>query len=361
MSVGTRIWRTYVNRSMSLLGLICFLLLSAPADSAQSGESQSIRVDGVIREFAMSPDGRWLCVIAKNKQVLLWDTRTRSSIVLTSTGKHFWGGFSPDSTRLGIFAGGNTHAAWQLRVAGDWARCPEFERFQMPGIIRQRESAVFVPNSTECIALTTFEEPNAEPEFHFEYRGYRCDCRNRKCEPLGIEPLYDYVIDLSISPNGRTLAISRTENIEVFDLATARVLSEQRSWLAKLAFSPDSKLLAAVLWIEPTDDRPNRGEISVCKVENGVRVVEVDLGPQHAQSTVFSSDGRRLVFADASQAIFVLPIRTGARPVSVSQDRRVDAVQRLDDQRFIAFQQEAGTLTWWDATSSLIAAKTATQ
>lgn len=126
--------------------------------------------------------------------------------------------------------------------------------------------------------------------------------------------------------------------------------------MAKLTFSPDSKLLAATQWIEPIDDRPNRGEILVCNVENEDQVVEFDLGPQHARSTVFSSDGRRLVFADATQAIFVLPIRKGARPVSVPQDRRVDAVQRLDDQRFIAFQQEAGALTWWDATASLVAA-----
>jgi WD40 repeat protein len=121
------------------------------------------------------------------------------------------------------------------------------------------------------------------------------------------------VMRTDCSTDGKYLAVPRGNDLFVFETPSGRLLRTLQGpggEMRRVAFSPDSRLLAAVAW-----DGPRKNLVRVWDVADGWKVLDREPLPDlQVDHVTFRGDGKQLVVSGgAGQPLYVADARTGAR------------------------------------------------
>lgn len=215
------------------------LTSTQPAEVIESGMN--------INNIDFSPDGRWLLVTSNDTiEARLWDTASREQLKTLS-------GFQTAAPVYNAWFGGDSaHILWVSR-------------------------ATVQPMSVESGQLG--------PELNHE----------------------DFVNDAELSPDGRLIATAAYGSVQddylpilsIWNAANGEmlaVLPYEKDAFTTLAFSPDSRLVAAA----------NRGRVTIWDAANPQLLVELNSGTDFIGALVFSPDGSQLasISSDGTLAIW---------------------------------------------------------
>jgi len=102
------------------------------------------------------------------------------------------------------------------------------------------------------------------------------------------------VFDCAFSPDGRTLAATACGEIQLWDVATGRLIRHLKGSKCQrhLVFSPDGKTLASAMYLPSQGSFFNRASVQLWDVQSGRPKRSL---PRVGESIAFSRDGRHLI------------------------------------------------------------------
>lgn len=243
-----------------------------------------------------SPDGRWLAS-AGSDGVRLWDAITGRELAGLAAGDCGGVAFQPD--RRGLWTSGESGLCqWPLvdpaKAGGRLQIGPPRKLVVHSGLYRLARS-----RDGRTLAACGFSGPAV---LYREQHGGR---------PLWLRD-HPSAGFLALSPAGNTLAAGAWHGagIKVWDVATARVVTDLHSTDAQVAFSPDGRLLAAGTEGEYRSWRTDTWE------PGGLRLAREQLsvpGP-----LAFSPDGRMLAIAPTAHKVRLVDPANGREYVTLT-------------------------------------------
>jgi WD40 repeat protein len=224
----------------------------------------------------------------------------------------------------------------------------------------------------------TDEKPNVEAK------------GTRKAKELGQS---DYFMDLTFSPDGKTLALaSGNSTVKLWDAASGAVVQTLKSHSASVnavAFSPDGKTLASVsgdmtvkLWGAPTGDlqktleghsdwvmaiafSPDSKQIASGSVDQTIKLWDAQTGDlqktlkgyfDSINAVAFSPNGRMLVSASGNGTVILWNLATGAVVQTFKgHSDSINAISFSLDGRMLASASNDQTVILWNfATGAVV-------
>ncbi|GIM93712.1 nSTAND1 domain-containing NTPase [Paractinoplanes toevensis] len=324
-------------------------------DQSHSTPPPSLRVspEGDFVSVAFSPDGRTLATGTLNRRLKLWDIADLSRPVALGRGTTAFRGllrgltFTPDGRTL-IVGEDQEVSRWDIANPAEPVRLPAM----LPGA-----SAPFSLSADGRTLVTA----NGGDEPEAPTRAIVWDLsRPRHPSRAGVPVIDKGVVQLALSPDGRTLAIGRgdwtTALWNIADPAHPALigapLAGHRNLLSAMAFAPNGRILATgsadssvALW--EIHDRVRPGILSTTKIARG----------QPPFSVGYRPDGRVLATATLGDdgiapEVTLWDVTQPARPAPIGNALTGLAAPAIfsPDGHTLAALTDAGDVRLWDVT-----------
>ena len=189
--------------------------------------------------------------------------------------------FSPRGDRIAAAVGKDRIAVWSL---------PDGKRLQELNFPDRTIAALFAPSDQIIVALAGGA---------IEVRAIASGAEVGRIKADGRQSV------LAVSADGRLLATSHTERIQLWDSSgkLLRTFGHEFGGMSSLAFSPDGTLLASAGY---------DANVHFWDVASGQRKTTVPDQLLTTFAIAFTADGRRLVTGGASGAIEIVDVQTGS-------------------------------------------------
>ncbi|NTU49877.1 MAG: CHAT domain-containing protein, partial [Desulfobulbaceae bacterium] len=344
-----------------------------------------VRHTEYVSDLVFSPDGTMLATGSYDKTIVLWDIKDHTHITIYETLKSSFPieslAFSPSG---------------QILASGDISGNLTFWNVKS----KQKVDQLFAAHSSYITSLAFIIDDNtmASASYDGTIMLWDIETLQRIGEPLrGHEPGYasqyqDYVMDLAVSPDGKTLASgSADQTIILWDLATGEQIGQplkgHNNTVNTVAFSPDGSILASagadftiLLWDwrnEKTIGQPLKGHTSsidsIAFAPDGKFLVSSDQSgqsilwdlnashrlarsiqvPAGAWDVTFSPDGNMLASGGSDGKIVLWDV-TNQKPLGVpllGHQKDVASVAFSPDGRLLASCSIEGQMILWDVTT----------
>ena len=258
--------------------------------------------DSVSYKVAWSPNGSWLAAGRKYGRVDIWDAESGEilhaliphedyvkGIAWSSDDK--WLASANDGGDLYIWNAAENEGFYLWKSTGDWT-------FNSP--------ITWAPEGELLATLRRFDEEEAG------YYGVALEiwdvAENRRVQVLE-NPQGKWISCFSWSPNGSWLAIAGSEDyIYILDVSTNKVhlkFDTSLYWIQNLAWSPDSKLLASIGYLDPLiDTNPEmKDQLQIWDISNGEQIGNINLDHANWESIAWSPDGTMIAYTDSGQLV----------------------------------------------------------
>ena len=153
------------------------------------------------------------------------------------------------------------------------------------------------------------------------------------------------VLALALAPDGKTLAVSTDDGLQVFEVSAEKVIGKwsARTWGYALTFFRDGEMLAA---------GQANGGISFWDVRTGKRRMMVKGHARLVESLSFSADGAKLASGGNDGKVALWAVETGRRLLSIDvRDPILRAALSPDGKTLAVVPSTEERATLWDATS----------
>jgi WD40 repeat protein len=235
--------------------------------------------------------------------------------------------FGPDSQSLATTDDAGRVKIWQADAVGGWYTRGALE---VHGYVL---AVAFAPDG-RCLAVGYRESDMALWELKPEIQEHS----------WGI--LREGASQLTISPDGRTLALSRAgaPEIRLWDLDTGRcrmtLLGDSDS-AAVVAFAPDGRTLASATWTSPRS-------ILIWDLATGQTERRINGIGNPCLTVAYSPDGRWLASACQDRSVGIWNVQTGALALTIAgHSRPTQSVAFSPDGRVLATVSGDGTGSIW--------------
>lgn len=271
--------------------------------------------------LAFSPDNTLLASGSNDRTVKVWDLKSQRLISDLATGAVVFSVcFAPDGQSLAALSGG-------VRV---WDVVNEFKQIVQTGHSRNVASVATSPDGKT--AVTRGEDGNVEI----------WDTRSRTLiHHIHTSQGDD---DMSLSPDGQTIATIGPPQIGLWDVATGKrkgeLVPETNENAACVQFSPDGKLIAAGY----TD-----GVIRIWDVETQQLKKTLEGHTDHLMELAFSPDRKTLVSAAYSGRFIFWDVETGKPLFDRPNPGHIRSITFSRDGKTLAVTNVNSTIMLWDA------------
>jgi WD40 repeat protein len=313
-----------------------------------------------VSALAFSPDGKWLAVRQQGGAIALWDTVAKRAVAnLPGAGYYKALAFSP---RTNLLAWGNKDASgtpvislWDVSEQKETAALPhsaaivsvafspdaqEMATLAYDGTVRLWDIA-----SRQAVRqiLTTKLDWGGSLNFEGNSEGTAANV------PLRTAPVYsDHYGCVLFSPDGRLLAIGEAKaRIRLLERATGQertplTVPLPADGIAAMAFSPDSKRLAAACGV-------GDNQVHVWDLESGTQLQPLTGHNRWVVGLAFSPDGKTLASASADQTIRLWDMaRNAERRRFQGYSRDVWAIAWSPDGEELVTGGKDGSVRYWE-------------
>lgn len=353
-------------------------------------EERTIVLGGPMHRIAVSPDGRWLAIIAtlNGTQVQIFDAGTMERVraLVGHRGAIHGVVFRPDSRQLITASWDKQVILWDVQTGERLATLSDSKKSQG------------IAHSADGKWLAIGHEDGTVDVLETEPWKMRHSLVRHKA----------WVLGLAFQPDGKLLATSGREgSIKLWDLGTGKefvILKAHIGNIFDLAFNPEGTILASagedgfvrlwnaagLLWDgfpnpsghgglgNPPHDkplktleghagavrqiafRPDGNQLASCGDDRTVRIWDIALGHETKRlrghthmvtGLTFLADGQRLVSSSLDGTVKVWNLAPGLNEAGKSLDMNepIDAVAWSPDGRFLACGQHFGAIYFFDA------------
>ena len=368
-----------------------------PTHPSQVASLPGIDAQANVTDIAFSADSRVLAVVVDGKAEL-WSATAAPRLLSSLTLPSAWGvAFSPDGTTLAVVGGGSANGTLETWDIADTAAPRLLARV---GGVYYPQYAAFSPDG-RILVTGSGDRPPATTAPSPGRPGPSCGTSappGRRGSSAAI-PAWDGMGGIAFGPGGKTLALSRSNQVALFDLSDpARprqltVLTGHTQEVNAVAFSPDGRTLATggddnriLLWdttnpahVPPStllaEDSAEVGaltfvhggqsllaadwdtQVSQWRVTNNAPTLAATLSDQEDPSDIVealavSPDSRVLATAEYHQAVLLWNIADPAHPSELARIETgagpVSAVAFSPDGTLLAVGSWDGRLSLWD-------------
>jgi WD40 repeat protein/DNA-binding SARP family transcriptional activator len=303
------------------------------------------RQQGAIERMRFTPDGRTLVTSAADGNVIAWDVaRGEIREIFPGHSGGVWGlAVSTDGRALYSAADDGRAIVWDL--AGD----RRLDRRFVAG-------RPFVADDGEDYPIELALTPDGRTLALTQDDGTVNFVDTRTLRRRGsLRAMRGYTAAVEYSPNGRLLAVTgKGGRVTLWDARTLRpagTLRGLRTNSQALAFSPDGKLLAAAELGRSVNSRYVGSSVRVWDVRRRaptpVRYFVRPGSANFVSAATFSPDGRLLAAAEAGDGTEIRDAHTGRLVVRLPTSDLVRSVAFSPDGKLVATGQYDGTLRLW--------------
>ncbi len=333
-------------------------------DSTTGENLRTLLHDDEVRAASFSRDGRWVVTASDDKTVRVWDAQTGGEVArLPHDDRVLSAAFSADGKHVvtGTTSGLVRIFAWEpdelikqacARLSRNLTAV-EWEEHLRGEPYRKTCPGLTAPDfHTNAVPIATTMAVGRIPPLNLDTRLSASANlqRNEQAWLVGafsqreaLTGLQDYILALSFSPDGKTLAASDAKGgLQLWDVATGKVrrtLTGHRDFIGSLAFSPDGQLLYG-----GCRDR----QIRAWDVATGQVARHFKTYASSASQMVLSPNGTLLVSANDEGAVTLWDTASGKILLELAPvgDRETPAAFSRDG-KTLAIQSDH-IVTFWD-------------
>jgi WD40 repeat protein len=284
-----------------------------------------------ISDVVFSPDGRFIASGGGDGNVILWNVEPAQTMQFSGEVNSI--AISPDGKTLFIPVD-DTNSDSSISNLVDFETRQPLCSVEGEGIA---VGAAFSPDGTFVAYIANALD---QPEIRL--------INASTCQPEG-DPLPSSAGDfsaMSISPDGRTLAVSYLDDgtIQLWDLVSRQPLEDpfdgQHGIISSLAFSPDGNLLAS--------GSEEDGTIVLWDVASLQPVGEPLFGQHDVTSLAFSPDGQSLASGSVDTTVFIWDVQRAELVSQLNSFKEVTSMAYSPDGKLLAVGHQEGTVILLD-------------
>jgi WD40 repeat protein/serine/threonine protein kinase len=278
------------------------------------------KINTYPQRLAFSADGRTLAIGNHDRTVHLVDARTRVTRVLRGHEEQVYGvDLSPDG---------------RLAASGSWDKTVRLWNVQQGTLVKRLED-----HTDEVLSVKFSPDGRLLASGSADGTVRLWDVATR-ASLKRLEGNGEKIYRVGFSPDGKLLAAGSDSAIQLWDVASGRVVRRQTIHGACLAFDPEGRVLAS---------GGLDGTVSLWDVASGARVRRIAAHTAPVRSVEFGPTGRYLASGDANGTIRVLDLRSkGRSKVFRGHTKEVIDLGFSPDGRLLASVSPDKTIRMWN-------------